>query len=416
VLGPRGFKAGEGRGIALQYIPGEPEPRFVLVGTLHDPCSVNGLNVPDKWMVVRYLPDGSLDPSFGSGGIVTTSFAASASANDVVIDAANRIVVVGGAPPSKRGDLLPVVARYLANGSPDEWFGTGGKVFVPYEAGWSGSAGSVALQADGKILVSASETTTNWSSSRVIRLLDNGSLDQTFAGSGQYRLPTLGCGAAVTTQVVGTEEYILVSGYIDNRLPMMGYDRAGALWRLTSAGVLDEDFGTSGVVSMKVNGDNTSFSGVAIDAANRLVLTVGVDPYPDAGPVQKLLTRFTTSGALDPSFGVGGMAQLSEVGGAVVIQADGKILVRGSIDIDPDPDVTDLRTTFWRVTDAGVLDTSFGFGGQITHYFHPVESGGLQGVVLLPDGMIVGAGVLFTGDTTKVYQRIPYRILARFWP
>jgi uncharacterized delta-60 repeat protein len=171
---------------------------------------------------------------------------------------------------------------------------------------------------------------------------------------------------------------------------------------------------------MKVNGDNTSFGSVVVDAANRLVLTGGVDPYPDAGPTQLVLARFTTSGALDPSFGAGGMAQLSTPtssgGGGVAIQADGKVVVRGWIDTSSDASVTVLSTTLWRVTDAGVPDTSFGFDGQITHYFHPVESGFLRGLVLLPDGKIVGAGGLFTGDTFKVYERIPYRLLARFWP
>jgi uncharacterized delta-60 repeat protein len=375
-------------------------------------------------MVVRYRPDGSLDPSFGRGGIVTTSFAASASANDVVIDAANRIVVVGGAPPSKSGNILPVVARYLANGSPDTSFGTGGKVFVPYGTrGWSGAAYSVALQADGKIVVGASETTTDWHFFRVIRLRGDGGLDQTFAGSGQYRVQTMVSGRnVVTTQFVetgqGTEERIVVSGTVD--AVNVGYAHVGTLWRFTPAGAPDTSFGTSGVVSTRVNGDNTEFSSVVIDAANRLVVVGSVDPYPDAGPLQTVLARYETSGVLDNTFGGGGVALLSTLnnswGGAVAIQADGKIVVGGSIDTDPDPYVTAAKLSLWRVTENGSPDATFGFGGGITHDVHPVEYGSIQGLVLLPDGKIVGAGQLFTGDTFKVYERIPYRLLARFWP
>src|SRR5438876_686219 len=94
---------------------------------------------------------GDLDPGFGAGGKVTTDFGDFAEeASAVAIQADGKIVVAGA------GSLAPsdfMLARYEPDGSLDPSFGSGGKLTTGF--GGTGSddrALAVAIQADGKII------------------------------------------------------------------------------------------------------------------------------------------------------------------------------------------------------------------------------------------------------------------------
>lgn len=101
---------------------------------------------------------GYLDPTFGNGGIVTTDFGQqnqpsnAATANAVTIQADGKIVVCGGVP-GQRGFPVPAVARYNPNGSLDTSFGTAGVVSVPSLV--NAPFTSITLQTDGKIVATA---------------------------------------------------------------------------------------------------------------------------------------------------------------------------------------------------------------------------------------------------------------------
>jgi uncharacterized delta-60 repeat protein len=104
------------------------------------------LDTEERFVVLRYLPDGTLDPGFGTGGIVVTDFGGDAAAYDVVEQRDGRIVAVGEA-----GEGL-AVARYLPDGVLDATFGVGGLVRTPPGVDYA-EARAVVVQADGKILV-----------------------------------------------------------------------------------------------------------------------------------------------------------------------------------------------------------------------------------------------------------------------
>ena len=99
--------------------------------------------------LARYNTDGTLDPSFGQDGKVTTDFTEEAFANAVAIQADGKILVAGGTYDDGFQSLA--LARYNTDGTLDPTFGKGGKVtesccFVS----------DMAIQADGKILTSNS--------------------------------------------------------------------------------------------------------------------------------------------------------------------------------------------------------------------------------------------------------------------
>ena len=107
------------------------------------------------WGVVRYLADGSPDPTFGDGGVVILPWsAAPESADDVVVDGA-KAVLAGRIHHTGTGDDAGVV-RLRAGGKLDPTFATGGVARIDV-AGSINAAHGLAIQANGKI-VFAGET------------------------------------------------------------------------------------------------------------------------------------------------------------------------------------------------------------------------------------------------------------------
>jgi uncharacterized delta-60 repeat protein len=115
---------------------------------------------------------GSLDPTFGSGGIVTTENTNHAVGMVIQSDGKN---LVPGSIPNNQGVPEPGVARYNTNGSLDSSFGNGGFSMIP-----GNPAFGIALQSDEKIVIGAAGNLRLL----VIRLNTNGSLDTTFGGGG----------------------------------------------------------------------------------------------------------------------------------------------------------------------------------------------------------------------------------------
>jgi uncharacterized delta-60 repeat protein len=111
----------------------------------------------ENFGVLRLLVNGQVDPSFGTGGLVTTRFGGIELPKSVAIQADGKIVVAG-----TTGQLPYVqfaMARYTADGSLDSSFGHGGKVTTDF-GDHMDSANAIVLQADGKI-VAAGATIRN---------------------------------------------------------------------------------------------------------------------------------------------------------------------------------------------------------------------------------------------------------------
>jgi uncharacterized delta-60 repeat protein/uncharacterized repeat protein (TIGR01451 family) len=103
--------------------------------------------------LARYNADGSLDASFGTGGKVTTDFGGGSfdEAHGVALQADGKIIVAGTSTSSVPGSTLDfALARYNTDGILDSSFGTGGKVTTGF--GGFDEAHGVAVQADGKII------------------------------------------------------------------------------------------------------------------------------------------------------------------------------------------------------------------------------------------------------------------------
>jgi len=103
-----------------------------------------------SFALVRYNSDGSLDATFGIGGKVATDFGGSDVAFALVQQPDGKLLAAGDSFFLAIRNTDFVLARYNANGSLDPTFGIGGKVITDF--GGADEAGSIVLQADGKVV------------------------------------------------------------------------------------------------------------------------------------------------------------------------------------------------------------------------------------------------------------------------
>ncbi len=117
---------------------------LVAAGTVFTDIS----GIDSSFALARYLPDGDLDLSFGSGGQVTTDFSSGGDGAKGVVVQTDGSIIAGGYGGSDGSDFT--LARYLSEGSLDPTFGVGGKVTTDF--GGSDFIQAIALQADGKLV------------------------------------------------------------------------------------------------------------------------------------------------------------------------------------------------------------------------------------------------------------------------
>ncbi|GGL20285.1 Ig-like domain-containing protein [Deinococcus radiotolerans] len=291
----------------------------------------------------RLNANGTLDTTFGTNGRVTTDFDGNGSTNDDLMALAQqsdgRIIAVG------QTNYGIAVARYTSTGAL-EWkrrlmFGT-----------IQDQANSVALQADGKILVAGITVTSNAANTAdafVTRLNPDGSTDTNFGSGGLVKPDFNGVWEAANAVTVQSDGKILVAASGGNTNTVM-------LYRLTGAGAVDTTFGTAGKVSAAQGGADVYAMVVQPDGK---IVTAG-----------NQLARFTAAGQPDATFGTGGFTTLSRAATDAVLLSDGRIMI--------------LAGGFRRFTAEGAVDATFGGGGFMR--------GGGNAVAVQPDDKVVVAG------------------------
>lgn len=204
--------------VAIQVVQGQE--RIVLGGYQNITSTGKGRKINhNEFSIVRLLPTGQLDSSFGSGGKVNTSFGYTDVLQEIAIDSNNRIVasgIVGTAGPQATG-----VARYSENGALDPTFGGGtGKVSTMVN-GYRTTSYDVLLQPDGKIIsVGYAESATAGTNLTLIRYNSDGTQDASF-GPG-----TFGPGIAVA-DISGTTDFGLTGIILqDGGIAAGGYANA----------------------------------------------------------------------------------------------------------------------------------------------------------------------------------------------
>ena len=164
----------------------QPDGKIVVAGGAFPLFTFAG-----NFEVVRYNRNGSLDTSFGNGGIVTTNFPQGSYAFDVALQPDGKIIAAGTVFVNfiigESSDTDFALARYNPDGTPDATFGNGGQVSTDF-VGFEDDAFSVLIQPDGKIVAvgSANDPATFYDFAAA-RYLSNGTIDTTFGVAGKVR-------------------------------------------------------------------------------------------------------------------------------------------------------------------------------------------------------------------------------------
>ena len=300
----------------------QPDGKIIAVGT------VSEAEESTSFGLVRYLPDGTLDATFGDGGKVVTDLKLPDTPFHLAIPYAaalqqdGKIVVVGFRNVGST-TYTPqlVVIRYTSAGALDTSFGVGG--FFSLETGRS-EPYDVVVQPDGNIAVAGKLG----DDTLLLRLTPEGSLDRSFGTGGLVTSPSgLPFGGGVSIALTENGRYLLASG--EN------------LARYSQNGTVDTSFASPsfeskyGAVALALQADGRIVVGATREVSYGSDLTGGgltlqTSPIPQT---EIVIRRFLEGGTVDTSFGRDGAVVIGEGGSRALsdlaVQSDGKIVVAG---------------------------------------------------------------------------------------
>lgn len=352
------------RGLVWLKYPGGQA--FAIAAQADGKLVVAGGTSPKKHALVRLLADGSLDSSFGTAGLVETTTLSidTQPLRAVVIQSDGKIVAAGPAIGPGPTSYDFVVLRYNTNGMLDSTFGSAGAVVTDF-GNTDDYPRSIALQADGRILVAGQSQTNAMLATQnfnVARYNIDGSMDTTFGTGGKVTVdvqatPDVGGHVAV----LPTGKIVLVgqSGTVSGGSP---YQMSAV--RLNSDGSVDTTFGSAGkMVTGFGGGGDQRANGVIVDAAGRLLLS-GVFST-GSSPEDFGVLRLIGNGTSDPAFGDGGLVSTDFAGrsdaiGSTLAQQDGKVVAVGVSFVGSGT----FNIAAARYLPDGRLDPTFGTGGR----------------------------------------------------
>ena len=305
----------------------QPDGKVVAAGTLHYASGPNGLRA--EIAVARYMPDGTLDPTFDGDGRRTVAVGDYAEGFGLALEDVGgqvKIVVVGHVFLDQAPHHRMVVIRLGPDGSLDTdhdsdttfHMGHDGRVTIGF-AGGKSFGRAVAVQPDGKIVV-AGDVGTGVPPDQdfaLVRLLPgSGELDSSFGVGGSVRIDRSGQdvirAVAVQRRMAGGEPRIVFGGSI---LVANGADPV--VGRVTLSGDVDLSFGSGGfrrtaLRDPEVHASYESVDGLAIDSQRRIVVAssarvVDSSGYPTDIPA---IMRYSPKGDLDGAFADGGVARI----------------------------------------------------------------------------------------------------------
>lgn len=436
----------EGQSVAVQT-----DGKVVVLG------SSSQVGTGRDFALVRYLPNGSLDNSFGSGGKVIVAFGPGTDTGSGVVLQGDKILVVGSSQHGGSTGNDFAVARLNSDGSLDSSFGSGGKRFIDFGSFDDEGAG-VALQGDKIVVVGSTNQAATGEDFAIARLNSDGSLDVTFGTGGLTTVDFLSSrkqDAAAAVAIQGDKIVVVGNSVVPNGRESSSVFAAA---RLNAEGSLDTSFGNdNGRIAMSpgfmpgycnsvvILGDKILLGGAGdptyhsialtrlvndgevdttFGSGGRTIYNYGPTLYDNAvGPIamqgDKIVAvcstaqggtrgidfgvaRFNANGSLDTSFGSAGRRTISfdtgsEYAWSVAVQPDGKIVAAGYSD-NAEGDFAVAR-----LTSNGSLDPTFSSDGKdVTDIGRSADElvDGSQSVAVQPDGKIVVLGSAYTGPVT----------------
>ena len=355
----------------------QPDGKLLVAGQ----SNASGTDI--DLLVARYANDGTLDPTFGTGGWVSTPVGPSHDyLGGMAMAPDGKIVLAGNF--ANGGEFDSAVVRYSADGIADESFGTGGIVTTNVSLG-EDSFYDVTVQLDGKIVAVGYAEDGGSTDFLVVRYNGDGSLDTSFGVGGIVLTPIGAAGDSAEAVVVQPDTRIVVAGYAD-----MGVGAAQdfAVVRYNSDGSLDTSFGGDGIVTTAFgSGADISFD-LALQPDGKILVAGYTNVSGDNDDFA--VARYNPDGSLDSTFDLDGRVTTQvgarrDLASRLAIQPDGKIVVSGHKYENSDTDFAVVRYDV-----DGSLDTAFSGDGIATTTFGPRDNA--WGMTLDLNNNIVLAG------------------------
>jgi uncharacterized delta-60 repeat protein len=280
----------------------------------------------NNFTIARANSNGTLDTAFGTSGVASTTVGdATSIINAIAIQSDGKIVAVGNAHDNS---LINTdsnefgVVRYNTDGTLDTTFNSTGIVTTAFGSTMQATATGVAIQSDGKIVVTGFGL--NWDDDGygehndllMARYNTDGTLDTAF-GSGGTKTVIAGEStgndsinqASVAIQPADQKIVVSIAIYSGNSRTLYvgtGYDFG--VYRFTTTGAADTGFGSAGHTTVDYNGNFIDTPGALLIQSDGKIV-VGGGTNPSTYPTQQshwMMIRLTSNGGLDTGFGTSG--------------------------------------------------------------------------------------------------------------
>lgn len=366
----------------------QPDGKMVVAGEVR-------VGTQNQFCLVRYNTDGTVDTNFGQNGFVAGVYGLSTKFTGIAIQNNGQIVATG-IMFDEGGEYKAVVARYTTGGVPDNTFGTNGFVKLAN----MDNAEKILIQNDGKFVLGG-YINDKFGLSRVNA---DGSIDATFGENGYVQSDLLDEGGVIRNSYIidlalQNDGKIVAVGFMSST----SYSDL-AVARYNADGSLDNTFNGSGFVAVHYGHGADFGTTVKIQPDNKIVVG-GHKEFEEVEGVPEydiVVTRFNTNGTPDESFGNNGVTLIRAVSETnymsdIALQNDGKIVFTGQV-ISQSQTKYDIVTG--RLNSDGTLDPSFGNAGIKIYDIAEGSIEQIKALELNDNGNILLAGYLTQGEYT----------------
>lgn len=368
----------QGNAVAIQA-----DQKIVVAGYAFVTSSID-------FALCRYNTNGTLDPTFGVGGKVNIDFMGQDDEASSIVMQADGKMIVGGKTFDGTDEDFALI-RLNTDGTLDPSFGVMGYVVTDYSGGDESITGLV-LQADEKIVASGN-IFIGTKDFALARYNSNGTLDNTFDTDGKVTTDFSFSNEVCHGIALQPDGKIVLTGST-----YIGMNSDLALVRYNSDGSLDNTFDSDGKVVTDIANDHDAAIDIVVKDGNKLVVVgntmVAIDKASFA------VIQYNLDGTLDNTFDTDGIVitevqsytgvgYTEETANKVRIQSDGKIVVGGYTHFN----YANYDFALVRLHADGTLDNTFDFDGRLTTNFGGFSGDMIQDIAIQADGKIVAAGL-----------------------
>lgn len=362
------------------------DDKLLMVGFVND--------ANQDLLLARYNADGSLDATFGNNGkaIVDLTIGGDEQATAATVLFDGKILVTGGM--DNGGTIDAFILRLNEDGTVDNSFGTGGMGYTVLNAGANSLAfgADVEVDAGNNIFVAATAANAMANYDMVVfKLTQGGGLDAGFGTAGAALIDNAGATDYAYNLALSQSGKIAIVGYTEDS------DTKGFVVRLNNTGGMDLTFNATGGYIYDPSADDESIMDVCFDAGDK-VIAVGMQGT--GNNIDGVILRLGDDGVLDNTFGTSGavISDIGSDNGVflrrVEISEHGKIFAAGYVD------GLTLRSPYViSLFDDGGADTDFAPGGDAIPSFAIAINGIIgTGMAIQSDGNVVLGGTITSQD------------------